>query len=332
MANKTADLLRRERMETTLPVFLDMFLATKQTEGKSGQTVAWYRKRLNHFLSYMGAEAKLPDITLPTVRSFVAYLQGKTSRYENHPLTKPQEGGLSTFTIHGYVRAVKAFTSWLYEEGHIKVNPLLKLKRPTLPKTMIEILTDDEIDRLVNSFNPNTMLGSRMLVMTLLFLDTGIRAGELLGIKVDDIDWESSTIKVTGKGNKQRMVAFDPQTAKYLRRYLNTFRPEPENPHTKTVFLSKTGTTLTYNALAQLVKRAGEEVDIPRLHPHLFRHTFAVKYLMNGGDVMTLKLILGHTSLDVTQVYMHLAESHVKIQQQRFSPVSRIKINHKKRG
>jgi site-specific recombinase XerD len=115
-------------------------------------------------------------------------------------------------------------------------------------------------------------------------------------------------------------------------RYINAFRPEPANPNTKEVLLSVGGTTLTYDALSHLVKRAGGNAKIPRLHSHLFRHTFAVKYLMNGGDVMTLKLILGHTSLDVTQVYMHLAESHVKIQHERFSPVSRLKIRQRKRG
>ena len=92
------------------------------------------------------------------------------------------------------------------------------------------------------------------------------------------------------------------------------------------------GTPLTYDALAHLIKRAGRNVGIPRLHAHLLRHTFAVKYLMNGGDVMTLRLILGHASLDVTQGYMHLAASHVKIQQERFSPVSRLKIRYRKGG
>ncbi|MHB1458566.1 MAG: tyrosine-type recombinase/integrase, partial [Armatimonadota bacterium] len=234
--------------------------------------------------------------------------------------------------IHSYVRAIKAFSSWLNEEGFLAINMMRTLKRPQLPKPMIEILTDEEIERLVNSLNPNTFLGLRLLTVVLLFLDTGVRASEILGIKVDDIDWSNDTIRVWGKGNKQREVGFDPQTKKYLLRFINAFRPEPDNPGIKEVFLSVEGTPLTYDALSHLVKRAGENSKIPRLHSHLFRHTFAVKYLMNGGDVMTLKLILGHTSLDVTQVYMHLAESHVKIQHERFSPVSRIKITNRKRG
>lgn len=332
MGHRTQDILRREKMETTLPVLLDLFIATKQSEGKSRNTTLWYRKRLTTFIRSIGDDPKLPDLTLANARAFVAQLQERETCYNGHPFRPVREGGLSAFTIHSYVRAIKAFSTWLHEEGFTPADVTRKLKRPSLPKPMIEILSDEEIERLVNSLNPKTFLGLRLLTICLLFLDTGIRASELLGLKLDDINWEIDTIRVWGKGNKQREVAFDAQTKKYLLRYINAFRPEPANPHTKEVFLSVQGTALTYNALAHLLKHVGENVGIARLHAHLFRHTFAVKYLMNGGDVMTLKLILGHASLDVTQVYMHLAASHVQIQQQRFSPVSRLKINYRKRG
>jgi site-specific recombinase XerD len=88
--------------------------------------------------------------------------------------------------------------------------------------------------------------------------------------------------------------------------------------------LSVHGTPLTYQGFRQVIKRLGKAAGVPRLHPHLFRHTFAVRYLMNGGDIMTLKLILGHTTLEVTQMYLHLAEAHVQVQHNRFSPVDRL--------
>ena len=112
---------------------------------------------------------------------------------------------------------------------------------------------------------------------------------------------------------------------------MNTFRPELDNILTQEVFLSVDDRLFSYTAFAHFIKRAGEGVGIPRLHPHLFRHTFAVKYLMLGGDLMTLRLILGHSDISVTQLYLHLAQSHVKVQHERFSPVSRIKINNRKR-
>jgi len=331
VSRRTPDILRREKLETTLPILLDLFVATKQTEGKSPNTIIWYQKRLGEFVRYLGDTPRLADFSINTARAFVAHLQERDSRFDNHPLVPRKEGGLSPFTIHSHVRAIKAFASWLHEEGFTTTNVMLRLKRPSLPKPMIEVLTDEELDRLVNSINPNTFLGLRLLTCTLLILDTGIRASELLGLKTDDINWQNDTLVVWGKGSKQRLVGFDPQTKKYLLRYINAFRPEPLNPNTGEVFLTVQGTPLSYNALAHMVKRAGQKADIPRLHPHLLRHTFAVKYLMNGGDVMTLKLILGHTTLEVTQMYMHLAESQVRIQQQRFSPVSRLKISNRKR-
>jgi integrase/recombinase XerC/integrase/recombinase XerD len=317
-------------METTIPVLIDLFAATKQTENKSKATVAWYRQRLGNFSRFVGEEATLPQLNINTARAFIASLQDRTSRYEDHPIVPPKEGGLSPFYIHSHVRALKSFSSWLYDEGFTRQNVLSKLKRPTLPKPVINILTDEEIDRLLNSINPNTFLGMRLMCILLLFLDTGMRASELLGITMESIDWSSDTIRIWGKGRKERIVSFDPQTKKYLLRYVQAFRPEPQG-NCQELFLSVEGTALTYNALSHLIKRTGEGVDIPRLHAHLLRHTFAVKYLMLGGDIITLKMILGHTDITVTQLYLHLAQSHVKVQHERFSPVSRIKIGGRRK-
>ena len=147
----------------------------------------------------------MPELTLANARAFVAQLQERDTRYDDHPITPTQEGGLSPFTIHGYVRVIKAFASWLHEEGFTTANVMKRLKRPKLPKPVIEILTDEEIERLLNSFNPKTFLGLRMLIITLLLLDTGIRASELLGLELGDIDWGNDTIRVWGKGNKERI-------------------------------------------------------------------------------------------------------------------------------
>ena len=167
-----------------------------------------------------------------------------------------------------------------------------------------------------------------MYTITLLLLDTGIRASELLGLKLDDVYLNEDKIKVWGKGSKERIVPLGTTAKKALLRHILSSRTDSEEDQ---VFLSANGTPLTYNGLAHMIKRLGEKAGVPRLHAHLFRHTFAVKYLMNGGDLMTLRLILGHTSLEVTQMYMHLAESHVKVQHHKFSPVDRLGLGRRKR-
>ena len=333
MGSRTREILRRQRAEITIPQLIELFAATKLTEGRSKKTVEWYEEKLGRFASYLadGGEATIKDLTLANARSFVASLQRLNSRFKGHPY-RPQEcGGLSSYTIHGYVRSLKAFSSWLAEERFTSRPVFAKLKRPKLGKPMIQILSEDEIASVVGAINPNTFLGGRMYAIVLLLLDTGIRASECCSLTLDDTHLDDNYIKVLGKGNKERIAPFGSTTKRALLRYRTTWRPEPEYETTRTFFLSPTGRGLTYSGLSQALKRLGRRAGVPRLRAHLFRHTFAVRYLMNGGDVMTLKLILGHATLEVTQMYMHVADAHVRLQHHKFSPVDRLKIRRRKR-
>ena len=320
-------------MEITLPTLIDLFLTTKQTEGRSPKTISWYREMLTRFARYVGdeSEAKLHDIGLDDARAFVAYLQQRTTRYQDHPYKPEKEGGLSSSTIHGHVRALKAFSTWLHEEEFTKKPIFARLRRPKVSQPVIQVLSDQEIAAIVGAINPNTFLGSRLCVMTLLLLDTGIRASELCTLTLGNTFIEDSYIKVLGKGHKERIIPFGATTKKAILRYTHTFRPEPFHAGIDELILSIDGKPITRNGLGQAIKRLGKKAGVPRLHPHLFRHTFSVRYLINGGDVMTLKLMLGHTTLDVTQMYLHLAEAHVQIQHHRFSPVDRLHVSFKRR-
>jgi len=330
MVSKTSQILRRQRMEITFPTLIDLFAATKQIEGKRPKTISWYTSMLRPFSRFLGEGATIKDMTIHNARAFIASLQERTSRYDGHPLSPKQEGGLSPYTIHGYVRTLKAFGSWLLEEDYTPRNVFARLKRPKLPQPMIEILADREIDSIFSCINPKCFLGARLYTMVLLLLDTGVRASELCSLTLDNVALNEGYMKVTGKGNKERIVPFGTITKKALIRYISTWRLEPESDSVDEVILSVAGTPLTYAGLSKAIKRLGKRAGVPRLHAHLFRHTFAVRYLMNGGDVMTLRLILGHTTLDVTLMYMHLAEAHVKLQHHKFSPVDRLGIG--KRG
>ena len=331
MESATVAILRRERMETTLPVLIDLFVATKEIEGKSPKTIRWYRGMLRAFSEFLGETATIGDLTLDNARAFVASLRGRSVRYENHPRRVPEDGGLSPSTIHAYVRCLKVLGSWLEDEGLTAANPFGRLKRPKLPKPVIEILTDDEINRIVAGANPNSFLGARLYTIVLLLLDTGIRASELCSLALSNTHISEGYIKVMGKGSKERHVPIGNGLRKALVRYISAWRPEPLEEQIDELILAVDGYPLTYDSLAQLIKRLGRRVGVPRLHAHLFRHTFAVRYLMNGGDVMTLRLILGHTTLDSTLVYMHLADSHVQIQHSKFSPVDRLGIAGRRR-
>ena len=317
----------------SLPTLIELFILSKQIEGRSPKTLSWYQANLERFSDFVtdGQVPTLHEITLDNARSFVAFLQGRSTRYDDHHMRPTKEGGLSPQSVHAYVRTLKTFGSWLVEEEDVEVHPFERLKPPKLPDTIIEVLSDDEIQRMMAAISPDTVLGARLHAMVLLLLDTGLRASELCGLTVANTHLQEGYVKVRGKGEKERIVPFCNVTKKSLLRYLHSYRPEPTSDGVDNFFLSVDGTPLATNGLAQVLRRLGKAADIPRLHPHLFRHTFAVRYLMNGGDIMTLRLILGHKTLEVTQMYIQLAEAHIQVQHSKFSPVDRLDIGKRRR-
>ena len=250
-------------MEITLSATIEMFVATKATEGRSERTTKWYQDMLMRFCNFAG-QPKLKDVTVDTARAFVASLQAQEVKFTNHPWNQPVHEKLSVFTIHGYVRALKAFSAWLHEEGFTSHDIFERLKRPKKPETLIETLTDKEIGELLAAINPSSFLGARQYLIVLLLLDTGIRANELCTLTVENTHLDDGVIKVHGKGNKERIVPFGSGTKKALIRYLTTFRPETE---AEELILSANGSPLTVNglelALRRLGKNSGVTVCIP---------------------------------------------------------------------
>jgi site-specific recombinase XerD len=320
--------VRRRIMDTTLSTYISEFVATKQTEGLSAKTISWYRWLLEKFSEAAGNPC-LADLTIASAREFIAGLQSRNSRYENHPKAHPQPGGLSVYTISAYVRTLKVFSRWLLEEGYTKADLFARLKIPRTPDTIIDVLTDDEINRILDSINPASVIGARLYAIVLLLLDTGIRASELCDLTLAHTDLTDNVVKVMGKGKKERLVYFSPATKKAIHRYLSIYRPESTCDR---LFLSDDGTPLTYNGLRLIFLRLGIKANIPRLHLHLLRHTFAVRYLMNGGDLMSLKRLLGHTEISTTSLYLHLTETNVQAQAVKFSPVDRLGLGSTKRN
>lgn len=309
-------------MQAELTTLIEMFCATKQTEGKSPKTISWYHSFLARFADFAGPEARLKEFSLDQVRHYILELQNRDTRYENSPKQATKEGGLSPHTVHAHVRALKAFSSWLYEEGFTTKNTLSRLKPPKLPQTIIDILTEEEQRTILSTANPNTFLGSRLYVCLLLLLDTGIRADELCNLEMANTHLEEGYIKVMGKGSKERQVPIGATTKKAILRYVMTFRPEPVKDDN--LILSTDGYPLTYDGLRHMIERVRNKTGISRLHCHLFRHTWAVNYLIAGGDLMTLKMMLGHSRLEVTEVYLHLSQRHVAVQHAKYSQVDRL--------
>jgi integrase/recombinase XerC/integrase/recombinase XerD len=137
-----------------------------------------------------------------------------------------------------------------------------------------------------------------------------------------------------GKGSKERMITFGSATKNALFNYLIHFRGEPANPGIDTFFLSTYGFTMTKEGIRSMLRRVGELAGVPRLHPHLCRHTYATNFLINGGNVLLLKQNLGHSSLTMVDRYVHLATSRAALMSKGFSPMDKLNIRglHRRRN
>jgi site-specific recombinase XerD len=300
-----------------------------RTEGKSTKTISWYNmvlRQFHHFLVENKKSTILGKLDETTAREFILFFQEK-HRWQDNPHVPPQSSKLAAISNQTYVRALRAFFNWLNKEGYTAENRLAKLKPPKAPTRVVDILTSDEISRILGCLDTDTWSGARDYAIVILLLDTGLRSSELTGLEPEEVNMESGYLKVLGKGGKERVVPFRASAQKAILRYLFHFRSEPFSSMVKGLFLTLDGRPLTYNGLKMIFSRIAHMSRVKRLHPHLCRHTFATHYLINGGDVFSLQQILGHTTLEMVRRYVSLASSHVTIQHRKFSPMDRFALS-----
>jgi site-specific recombinase XerD len=178
----------------------------------------------------------------------------------------------------------------------------------------------------LKKYAPVDSSNARNQTIFMLMLDTGLRMGELINLKMDDIHMNEGLLKVIGKGKKERIVPMGSNAQRALQRYLFRYRPKPFSTSIDYVFLSQVGKPLTDNSVKLIFSRLAKRSGVARLHAHLCRHTFATRFLINGGDVFTLQQILGHSTLEMVRHYVNLAANHVAIQHQKFSPLDRLSL------
>lgn len=266
------------------------------------------------------ADICLDEFTLEKVRGYLGFLKNRP-RYAGHPTTPSNGETVSAYMFRHHAVVLRVFARWLRDEGYTAEHRLERLKTPKVPETLVEVLTPEEIRRVLESKSPNTGNGSRNHTMLVLALDTGLRMSEIITLERRNLDLDQGVLRAFGKGSKERIVPFGYTTTKALQRYLLHFRPQPSLPQYDYVFLQQNGWPLTKNAMSMVAKRIAGKTGIDRFHWHLLRHTFAVNYLVNGGDAFSLQCILGHTTLEMVRRYMHLADVHVRLQHRRYSPM-----------
>lgn len=257
-----------------LTVDFDLML---QAQGKSPATRKTYTtavRQLTSFLTDRGMPLEVAGIAREHVE---AYLADLFARRRSPSTARTRFAGLAIFF------------GWLVEEGEIPRSPMERMKMPAVPDRPVAVIDDDAVRRLLDGCSGRDFADVRDTAVIRLFIDSGMRVGEMAGLRVDDLDFETGTALVLGKGRRHRAAPFGVKTAMALRRYL---RARARHPHAgaSELWLGLFGPWGT-PAFGQMLARRGRDAGIDGLHPHQFRHTFAHRWLDRGGtegDLMRL--------------------------------------------
>lgn len=221
------------------------------------------------------------------------------------------------------ISGLKGFFNYLIFEDYRKTNPLELIEAPKLGRKLPDTLAVEEIDSLINAIDLGSKQGERNRAILETLYGCGLRVSELTNLKISDLFFEEGFIKVTGKGDKQRLVPIGPSTEKYINIYRKEIRVHQEiHAMAKdTVFLNQHGKPLTRAMIFTIVKRLAEKAGIRKtISPHTFRHSFATHLLENGADLRAIQQMLGHESITTTEIYTHIDRKHLTEVINRFHP------------
>lgn len=292
-------------MPDSLGVALEEFYEEQTYKGNSSATVLYYRTNVAHYLKDANVTT-LENFTTASVRSWLV-----------------RHAHLSSTTLRTYDRSLRVVANWLHRRGYLAKNPLADLPKPKATQPVIATLTAADLAAMfVEARRRRNPLRDAALLT--LLIDTGVRVGEATSLHLHSVDWAQGSVSVTGKTGA-RIVPFGRQTKRALRQYIDGERCS-RAPAQRAVFLTRTGDALTSHAATQLVRKLATAAGITttKLGPHTFRHTYSVEFVRAGGDAFTLQRLLGHSTLDMTRRYVHLAETDLRTAHKRFSPADRL--------
>lgn len=284
------------------------FVSRCQALNLSQGTVDWYGFILRDLITFMDSRgvAELHTVTTGHLRDFLVHLRQRGQASE------------TIFRTFGGLRCAFGFWS---REGHLTKNPMALVEKPRRERVLIRPLSPEQANALLEQPDVSKPEGLRDRAMMMLMLDSGMRVSEVISVEADRIDWLHCTLTVMGKGRKERLVPFSSKTGQALLEYARV-RTQGE-VRAAQFFLGRTGKPLERNKIRKLVHYYGAKADIQgvRISPHTLRHTFAVLYVRGGGDSFSLQEILGHSTLDMTRRYVHLARHDIADQHKKFSPM-----------
>jgi len=273
--------------------FLDYLEVIKK---HSMHTINNYRIDLVEFLEFNNG--KLLNLDRDIVTKYMQYLYDKD---------------VSKATMSRKLSSLRSFYNYLYKEGKVEKNYFSMIKNPKRDNGLPKLVKEIDIDKMFGVPDTRNSLGQRNLLIVRMLYSTGVRVSELVNICIKDIDMNERTIRILGKGSKERIVIFGNNTKEILDLYLNNGRYKLSNGNNDYLFLNKDGNKLSdryvRNIINDIIFKASIEMHVS---PHMLRHTFATGMLNNGADLVSVKEMLGHESLNTTSIYTHVSDDKMR--------------------
>ncbi|MCC7449613.1 MAG: tyrosine-type recombinase/integrase [Anaerolineae bacterium] len=302
------------------------FLLACRANGLKPTSIQWYRHMITPFVAYTWG-TPVDQVSASDVRRYIVNLRERPTRYTGARQRPEMTGGLSPQSLRDHVTAMKVFFNWCVREYRLDAwsNPMANVRAPRPDRREPKAIDLDDMRRLIDATD-DSPAGRRDRAMIAFLADTGCRAGGLLGLPLSSLHLERRYAIVFEKGDRARAVPFTPYTEQQMRLWLDV-RPFVE---TEAVFCSLSGRTpgkaLTLSGLHAALKRLKKVAGVTgRVNPHAFRHALARHYLLNGGKIEVLSEIMGHSSINVTQIYARFTDAEIFANHEKFSPISSLK-------
>lgn len=309
--------ITKEFMDTTLELFnktasawLDSLAAQK---GLSMNTVESYGMDFRNFMNFLnalGGREKAQSIIVEEETIFL-YLAWQKA-----------EGNCAP-TVARRLSALRSFFAFALEDGVVALNPMRFMDNPKLPFHLPEVLSREEITRMLELPEMGNRKGFRDRCILELLYASGLRVSELCGLTTRDLDLQRGVAIVFGKGSKQRIAPMHNLAQRLLAQYIEKWR-QLFKPVTSALFLNPSGKPLSRQSVWKLVKAYAAKAGVTRpVSPHTFRHSFATHLLEGGADLRSVQMLLGHASIDATEIYTHVQTAHLRETHRKFHPRNR---------